>query len=204
MNSRAVIGIIALLISLPLLYLLFDQLIPEVPEYSFRGHLITPLHEANGQVTVPTVEEDEKGATMHATFKPAFLEKMTGVKPPNPEGLDIIVDGVDDNTRSCTEQGKIPGKAGFEIAKNCAEADFAAWKTDKKGALLVDPEQHIIVFGASGKNIVRSYHNNMVATYTSPDMIQSDRKKEACSVRMMLDHLIGKAPEEGVNCSSPR
>jgi hypothetical protein len=202
MNSRAVIGIIALLVMLPVLYLVFDQLIPEVPEYSFRGHLITPVHEANGQVTVPTVEEDEKGATLHATFKPAFLEKMSGVKPPNPNGLDITVDGVDDNTRTCTEQGKIPAKASFTVAKNCAAADFAAWKSEKKGALLVDPEQHIIVFGASGNNLVRAYHDDMIATYTSPDMIQSDRKKEACTVRMMLDHLIGKKPEEGANCAT--
>ena len=202
MSKTTLIGIFAVLLMLPIFYLAMDEIVPEAQSFSFRGQSITPVHEANGLVTVPTVEEDEKGATIHAVFKPAFLEKMAGVKSPNPLGLDIVIDGIADNVRSCTPQGRIPDKASFEVAKSCATADFASWKVEKKGALLVDPMQQMIVLGAIGNNQVHVYHNNMIARYTSPDMIQSDRKREACIVRVMLDHLVGAKLETDKNCAA--
>jgi hypothetical protein len=67
--------------------------------------------------------------------------------------------------------------------------------------LFVDPEQKLIVFGASGNNLARVYHNGMVATYVSPDMVQSDRKREACLVSTMLDNMIG-FPVEAAACAA--
>ncbi len=202
MSRTTLIGIVALLFALPIFYVAMNVFMPQVPLHSFRGLVITPVHEANGQVTVPTIEEDEKGATMHATFKPAFLEKMAGVKSPNPAGLDITVDGISDDVRSCDAEGKIPAKASFAVAESCAAADFENWKTEKKGGLLVDPQQQLIVFGATSNNLARVYYNNLIATYTSPDMTQSDRKREACIARVMLDHLVGAKPASAVNCAA--
>ncbi len=202
MNRNTVIGLVAVIILMPLVYIFASFVFPDEPQYGFRGYNIRPVHPANGVVTVPTIEEDAKGATLHATFKPAFLEKMGGVKAPNPNGLDMTVDSIDDNVRACGEGGAIPSKAGFAIAKTCAEADFAAWKAEKKAALIVDAQQNMIVFGASNNNQVKLYHKNLVATYISPDMVQSDRKKEACIVRITLDHLIGIDQSADVNCAS--
>ncbi len=202
MNRNTVIGLVGVIAVLPLFYVLDNALFPAGPEYGFRGHAITPVSEANGTVTVPTLEEDAKGATLHAVFKPAFLEKMAGAKPPNPNGLDMTVDNSSDTVGACTQDGKIPAHAGFTIAKSCAESDFAAWKMDKKGAVVVDPTLQMIVFGATGNNLVRVYHNGLIATYVSPDMVQTDRKKEACIAGIMLDHLMGAKPNPDANCST--
>jgi hypothetical protein len=201
MSKTTLIGMLVLIAMLPMLYIGMYEIWPDEPIYTFRGQSIRQIHEANGKLTIPTVEEDEKGATMHATLKPAFIEKMSGVKSPNPSGLDMIIDGVADYVRTCTPQGKIPDKASFDFAKNCAAADFAAWKAEKKTAVFIDPQQQMIVLGASGNNLARVYYKNMIATYTSPDMTQSDRKREACIVRSMLDHLLGIDPPDALNCA---
>jgi hypothetical protein len=201
-NRNTVIGLVGLIAVLPLIYVIDNALFPVGPEYGFRGRAISPVTEANGIVTVPTLEDDAKGAMLHAVFKPAFLEKLAGAKPPNPSGLDLMIDNSLDTIGACTPDGKIPAHAGFTTAKSCADADFAAWKMDKKGAVLVDPALQMIVFGATGNNLVRVYHNGLIASYVSPDMVQTDRKKEACIVVVALDHLMGAKPNPDANCAT--
>ncbi len=201
MNHRSIFAVVAVLILVPFLYITYYRMNPVEPLRIFRGHEIAKVRESNGQVTVPTVEEDEKGATMHAIFKPEILEQISGVKSPNPQGLDFVVDSVDPLARECTAEKRIPAKATFDLAKNCATTDFASWKSEKKGALYIDPSQKMVMFGAGGNNLIRLYYNDMVITYTSPDMTQTDRKKEACTVRRMYDLLLGIAPDPKSTCA---
>jgi hypothetical protein len=202
MNRNTVIGLVVVIALLPLAYIFINVVFPDEPRHIFRGHSITPVLEAYGKVTVPTEEEDAKGATLHGVFKPVFLEKASGVKSPNPNDLDIMVDAVVEDVGGCTAQGMIPDKARFDVAKTCATAAFAAWKAERKAAPIVEEQQRMIVFGATGNNLVRLYHNDLIATYSSPDMVQSDRKKEACIVRKLLDHLIGAKPDPDANCAA--
>jgi hypothetical protein len=201
MNHRSIFGVIAVLILVPILFITYYRMNPVEPLRVFRGHEIAKVRESNGQVTVPTVEEDKNGATMHATFKPEILEKMSGVKSPNPEGVDFVVDSVDPLVRECTPEKRIPAKAPFDIARSCATTDFASWKSEKKGALFIDPLQKLIMFGAGGNNHMRIYHNDWIVTYISPDMTQTDRKKEVCIVRRMVDLLFGIAPDPQATCA---
>jgi hypothetical protein len=200
MNTKVILGILAAIIALPILYILSGLYTP-APTFAFRGLAIAPIQASEGLITLPTVEDDEKGATMKAVFKPGFIEKITGVKSPNPEGLDLTIDAYADEVSTCTDKGKIPAKGDFKVATKCADKDFETWQADKKTVLFVDPEQKLIVFGASGNNLARVYHNGMVATYVSPDMVQSDRKREACLVSTMLDNMIG-FPVEAATCAA--
>jgi hypothetical protein len=199
-NIRIILIAIVVLIITPVVFYFVSNMNTE-EAHAFRQMTITPVLENDGKVTVPTVSEDQLGALLHATFKPAFLEKTTGVKSPNPNGLDITVDSISSAIGACTPQGKIPPKAVFDIAVKCAETDFTTWKAEKKTALFLDPTEHLIVFGATDNNLARVYHNNMIASYTSPDMLQSDRKREACIVRAMLDHLVGIKPDPDASCA---
>jgi hypothetical protein len=201
MNTKAILGILAAIIALPIIYILSGFYTP-APTYAFRGLEIKPIEPSQGELTVPTVAEDEQGATMHAVFKPGYVEKITGVKSPNPAGLDLVIDATAAEIGSCTEKGKIPPKAEFNVAKSCAEKDFANWQAEKKTTLLVDPDQKLIVFGASGNNMARVYHNGMIASYISPDMLQSDRKREACIVSAMLDSLLGFPQDPDASCAA--
>ncbi len=200
MNPKLLFGIAAAIIALPIIYI-FSGFYTPAPTFAFRGIAIAPIQPNEGMITLPTIEEDEKGATMKAVFKPGFIEKITGVKSPNAEGLDLTIDGYLDEVSACTDKGKIPAKGDFKVATACAEKDYATWQADKKTVLFVDPDQKLIVFGASGNNLARVYHNGMVATYVSPDMVQSDRKREACLVSAMLDNMIG-SPVEAAACAA--
>jgi hypothetical protein len=200
MNPKLLIGALVVIIALPILYI-FSSFYTPAPTFAFRGISIAPLQPNEGVITLPTIEEDEKGATMSATFKPGFIEKVTGLKSPNPDGLSLTIDSYADAVSACTDKGKIPAKADFKVATGCAEKDYSTWQSDKKTALLVDPDHKLIVFGASGNNLSRVYHNGMVATYTSPDMLQSDRKREACIVSAMLDKMLG-SPVDASACTA--
>ena len=201
MNTKAILGTIAVIILLPVIYLLSGFYTPD-PTYAFRGFTILPLDPSQGELKVPTVEEDLQGATMHAVFKPAFVQKIAGVQSPNPAGLDLVVDSIAAEIVACTEKGKIPPKADFQVATSCAEKDFASWQPEKKTSLLVDTDQKLIVLGASGNNMAKVYYNGMVASYVSPDMLQSDRKREACIVRVMLDFLIHNKSDLEASCAA--
>jgi hypothetical protein len=200
MNTKVILGILAAIIALPVIYI-FSGFYTPAPSFAFRGLAIAPIQPNEGMITLPTIEEDEKGATMKAVFKPGFIEKITGVKSPNPEGVDLTIDAYADEVATCTDKGKIPAKADFKVAVKCAETDYASWHADKKTVLFLDPDQKLIVFGASGNNLARVYHNGMVATYVSPDMVQSDRKREACVISAMLDNMIG-FPVETAACAT--
>jgi hypothetical protein len=200
MNTKVILGILAAIIALPILYILSGFYTP-APTFAFRGLAIAQIEPNEGVITLPTIEEDEKGATMRAVFKPGYIEKTTGVKSPNSEGLDLTIDAYADEVGACTEKGQIPAKADFPVAQKCAEKDYASWTAEKKTTLFIDPEQKLIVFGAGGNNLARVYHNGMVATYISPDMVQSDRKREACIISAMLDKMIG-FPVEASACAA--
>lgn len=200
MNTKVILGILAVIIALPVIYLLSGFYTP-APTFAFRGLAIAPIQPNEGIITLPTIEEDEKGATMQAIFKPGFIAKITGVKSPNPVGLDLVIDAYSDEVSTCTDKGKIPAKADFNVAVKCADKDYASWQAEKKTLLFVDPDQKLIVFGASGNNLARVYHNGMVASYISPDMVQSDRKREACIISAMLDNMIG-FPVEAAACAT--
>jgi hypothetical protein len=203
MNIKILIGAIVVIVLLPIVYI-FSGFYTPAPTFAFRGLSIAPIEPNHGQITLPTIAEDEAGATMRAVFKPGYIEKVTGVKSPNPEGLDLSIDSYSDDIGSCLDKGKIPPKADFKVAAKCAEQDFASWQADKKTALLIDEEQKLIVFGASGNNQARVYHNGMIASYTSPDMLQSDRKREACIIGFMLDSMIGFPPKGDPVCAAIR
>jgi hypothetical protein len=201
MNIKILIGAIVVIILLPVVYI-FSGLYTPAPTFAFRGLTIAPIEPSQGVITLPTIAEDEAGATMRAVFKPGFIERITGVKPPNPQGLDLTIDSYSEEISSCAEGGKIPPRAEFKVAAKCAEQDFASWQAEKKTALFVDADQKLIVFGASGNNMARVYHNGMIASYISPDMLQSDRKREACIIGFMLDNMIGFPPKGDPVCGA--
>ncbi len=201
MNNRIIISAIIVLVFLPAVYYFLNMMNQE-EGLAFRELTITAVAETDGQVTLPTESQDKLGATLHAVFKPAFLEKIAGIKSPNPNGLDMTVDSISSAIDNCTQQGKIPAKAVFDVAEKCAVGDFSTWKAEKKAALFVDPAERLIVFGNSGNNLARVYHNNLIATYVSPDMVQTDRKREACIVRAMLDFLVGRTPDPDASCAA--
>jgi hypothetical protein len=201
MNPKLLIGAIAVIIALPILYILSGFYTP-APEFGFRGLKIAQIEPGQGELILPTIEQDQAGATMRAVFKPGYIEKIARVKSPNPAGLDLTIDSTSEAANACMADGKMLAKAEFTIAAQCAEKEYATWQADKKTALFVDADQKLIVFGATGNNLARVFHNGMVATYLSPDMLQSDRKREACIISVMLNHMIGSPVDEDAACAA--
>jgi hypothetical protein len=129
------------------------------------------------------------------------VEKMTGKKMTVAKNLELTINTVSDKIQECSADSSIPARATFNVAQMCAPFAFEKSKDEKKTALYVAPEERLIVFGKTGQNQARVYHHGMVATYDSADMTQSDRKYEACLVRIMMDFTIGLPLDETKTCS---
>jgi hypothetical protein len=199
-NHRTIYLAIAFIVALPLVYLLLNGIQTE-EKRSFRGREIVTLNAADGSVVVPTKSENKKRIPMLATLKPAFLEKIAGIKPPSPNNLELTINSVVQDIGSCAPEGTTPEGASFDVAVMCAAADFANAKLDKRTALFVDNDARLIVLGDSGKNQARVYHGGMIASYLSPDMTQGERKHEACIVRAALDYLTNTTPDPDKLCT---
>jgi hypothetical protein len=190
-SKNTAIALVVAIILMPMLYFLLpgDEL---DTAYSFRGIAVRTLSVNEGMTTMPTSEQDALGAPLQASVKAPFLEKLGGVKAPNSAGLVFEVTPINDNLSDCAEKGKTTAFANFELSVRCSEKEFATMKLENKTQLQVDHEQQMLVYGNSGANAVRVFHKNLMISYTSPDMTQSERKREACLARAAVSHLMNE------------
>jgi hypothetical protein len=200
MNKNTVFGAIAVIVALPFIYLLLTALKGD-PLPRFNGREVVVIDADSGTITVPSAEDAKQGMPLTATFTKAFVERTTGKKLARNKNLDLTLNTVSDKIQECGIESSVPARAGFNVAEMCAPFAFEKSKEPKKTALYVAPEERLIVFGKSGQNQVRVHHHGMIATYESSDMTQSDRKYEACVVRIMMDFVIGLPLDEAKTCT---
>jgi hypothetical protein len=200
MNKNTIIGALAVIAVLPFLYLFLNAFKgEELPR--FRGREVVQIDTSQGTIVVPSSADAAKGAPLTASFPSSFIEQVTTKKMTNSKGLALTLHTISGKLQDCEAQSAIPAQARFEIAQMCAPFAFENFKDAKKTALFVVPEEQLIVFGKSGQNQARVYYNGMVATYESADMTQSDRKYEACLVRIMMDFIIGLPLDNAKTCA---
>ncbi len=199
MNKNTVIALVGVIVAMPLVYLLLNGIESE-EGHSFRGVSITALAPESGTLIVPTTSENKQGAPLRANLKPAFMESVSGLKLPFAEPLDISIDSISKKIGNCLEDGTVPPQANFEVATSCAEATFKQLQLDRKTTLQIVPEEQMLMFGATSNNQIKLYHNGVIASYTSKDMTQGDRKREACIVRIMTDHILGRTATVESSC----
>jgi hypothetical protein len=200
MNKNTIIAAVAMIVALPFIYLVLDSLKGD-PLPRFRGREVVTIDSVNGTTVVPTAENAKKGEPLKATFTTAFVEQITTKKMTNTRGLELTIHTVTDKFQDCEADSAIPARAEFKVAQMCAPAAFEKTKDPKKTIFFMVPEEQFIVFGKSGENHTKVYHNGMVATYDSADMTQSDRKYEACLVRIMMDFIIGLPLDDTKTCA---
>ena len=189
MNLRALLAAAAVIIILPVIYLLLNIGADE-EEYSFRGLTVRSIAPEQATIVVPSASENAAGQAMLAKFTPSYIETVTGWKTMNPKGLDLALTTANGKSATCNQDGSMPPTASFKLAQQCAQAEFVKMALPAPTVLFVSPEDALIVFGNKGDNRVRLYHDTVIATYSSPDMTQSERKTEACLVKMMISHLL--------------
>jgi hypothetical protein len=200
MNKNTIIAAVAAIIALPFIYILLNALKgEELPR--FRGREVVVIDAANGTIVVPTAEAATKGEPLKATFAKSFVEQITSKKVNSGRDLELTINTVSGKIQECEAESVIPARAPFSTAQMCAPFAFEKSKEVGKTALFIAPEEKLIVRGKSGQNHAHVYHNGMVATYDSGDMTQSDRKYEACLVRMMMDFTIRIKPDADNPCT---
>jgi hypothetical protein len=200
MNKNTLIAAIAFIIALPVIYLVLVSMQSD-PLPRFLGQEVASIDAANGTINVPTEVEASAGKPLTATFTSAFIARTTTKKMTNTKGFDLTVNSVLDAVQDCEAENAIPARANFKVAEICAPSAFENSKNAKKTALFIVPEEQLIVFGQSGENQTRVYHRGLVATYNSADMTQSDRKYEACLVRIMMDFIMNLPLDEAKTCA---
>ena len=149
---------------------------------------------------VPTESENKTGAPLLAKINLAYAEKISGLKPPGNAPLELILNSIDRPLNKCAEDGTIPAQASFELAAKCATVGFEKYNAERKTALEVDAASKVIIYGASANNEIRLYHEGVIATFKSIDVTQSDRKREICIVRILIDHLINRPANAEASC----
>lgn len=199
MNKNTIITAIAFIIVLPLIYIFLNGFEGE-EKLSFRGRQVAVIDPENGSVIVPTASENKKAVPMRATLNAAFIEQVSGLKPPFADKLQLTVTSVSNKVSACADEDAVPAQASFDLASTCATEAFGNMTLERKTVLEVDPKEQFIIFGATGNNQVKLYHEGMIANYVSKDMTKGDRKREACIVRIMLDHLVGKPANVESSC----
>ncbi len=200
MNKNTVIAAIAVIVAMPFIYLLLTALKGD-PLPRFNGREVVVVEPDSGTINVPSAEDAKKGVALTATFTKAFVEQITGKKLSRNKNLDLTLNTISDQIQECGIDSSVPARATFSVAQMCAPFAFEKSKEPKKTALYVAPEDRLIVFGKSGQNQARVHHHGMIATYDSADMTQSDRKYEACLVRIMMDYIIGLPLDEAKTCT---
>ncbi len=199
MNKATVIALVGVIVAMPMVYIVFNGI--EKPDvFTFRGAPVQMVEPQNGTVIVPTETENQQAVPMRATLKSAFTEKTTGLKPPFADDLVLSINSVSNKVTTCLEDGTIPEQAHFELASTCAPAHFENMKLDRKTLLETDAKEQFIMLGATSNNQIKLYYKKLIATYVSKDMTQGDRKREACIVRIMLDHLLGQPANVEASC----
>jgi hypothetical protein len=199
MNKKVIFGSIAFIAMLPIIYLILNGIEPE-EIYSFRGLPVITLEQQNGTLVVPNAAENKAAKPMLATVNLNYMEKVSGLKPPGNAAIELAMNSIVRNLEKCNEDGTIPAQAGFNLAANCATVGFEKYVAERKTVLQVDQEAKVIIFGASSNNQVLLYHNGVIATYKSIDMTLTDRKRETCIVRILIDHLIGRPANAEASC----
>jgi hypothetical protein len=199
MNKKIVFGLVAFIAMLPILYLVLNGIETEEPR-SFRGLPVLALAPESGTLVVPTESENKAGSPMQATINLAYAEKISGLKPPGNAPFALTLNSINRQLDKCSEDGTIPAQASYSLAANCAPAGFEKFVAEHKTALTVDAETKVIIFGATANNQIRLYHNGVIATYKSIDVTQTDRKRETCIVRILIDHLIGRPANSEASC----
>jgi hypothetical protein len=200
MTKTSFIVAIAVILAMPLVYILINGFEQE-ESLSFRGVPVITLDAQDGSLVVPTAAENKKGMAMRAKLSAAYVEKTTSLKLPFYEPLDLTIDSVSNKVTACAEDGSAPAQASFDLASTCADSSFQLMNLERKTELQVEPKDQIIVFGATAHNQVKLFYNNIIASYVSKDMTQGDRKREACIVRIMVDHLLGKPANVETSCT---
>jgi hypothetical protein len=199
MNKKIIFGSIAFIAVLPIVYLIMNGIEPE-EVFSFRGLPVITLEQQNGTLVVPNAAENKAGKPMLATVSLNYMEKVSGLKPPGNAPIELTLNSIVRTLERCSEDGTIPAQAGFNLASSCATAGFEKYAAERKTTLQVDQEAKVIIFGAVSNNQVRLYHSGVIATYKSIDMTLSDRKRETCIVRILIDHLIGRPANAETSC----
>jgi hypothetical protein len=199
MNRNTVVIAIAVIVVMPFIYLLLNAFKgEELPK--FRGREVVVIDPGNGTIDVPSAADAAAGKPLTASFTNAFVEQVTSKKMTNTKALNLTLHTISEKFQDCGENSTIPEKAGFKVAQMCAPFAFEKLADAKKTALFIEPTDHFVVFGKSGQNAVRVYHSGMIATYDSADMTQSDRKYEACLVRIMMDYLLNLPLDDSKTC----
>ncbi len=188
MNRNSIITAIAVIIFLPFVYLAYEAFKGDPPP-RFHGEVVTMLDPVDGTLTVPSAADEKNGAPLTVKVTSAYVEKVTGKKALNAKGLEFAMHVVSERLQECDEESKIPAKASLRLATLCAPVAFEKMKDPNKTMVLIDPVEQLVVLGSKGKNQAFVFHNGMNATYMSADMTQSDRKYEACLVRILMDDI---------------
>ena len=201
MNLRTLFAAAVVIVLMPIIYLVLNGFTRE-EELSFRGLEVRNIAPEDGSVKVPNETENAAGAPLKASFTPAYVEKVTGWKSINPKGLELALTTTANKDLPCEKDGSIPAGASFKTASKCAQAEFVKMSLPGKTAVFISPEDSLIVFGNKGDNRVRLQHNTVIATYSSPDMTQGERKTESCIVKMMVSHLLNASKVDTSICKA--
>jgi hypothetical protein len=199
MNKNTIIAAVAFIVALPFIYFIFASMQSD-PLPRFLDQEVAVVDPANGTIIAPSEEEALAGKPLTAKFTSSFIARTTAKKMTNTNGFDLTINSVLDSLQNCEAESAVPARASFNLAEMCAPFAFEKSKNPKKTSLFMAPEEQLIVFGQSGENLTRVYHKGLVATYSSADMTQSDRKYEACLVRIMMDFIMGFPLDEAKTC----
>jgi hypothetical protein len=201
MSKNSIIAAVIAILVMPVIYLVLNGL-NQQPKFSFRGLPVMEIEPQNGELFVPNEVENQNAVPMRATLKASFVEKTSGLKLPFAEDLVLSVNSTVNRLDACLEDGTTPEQARFDLAARCSAAQFEKMVLERKTIVEVEPAEKFIVFGATSNNQIKLYYKNMIASYVSKDMTQGDRKREACIVRIMLDHLLGQPANVEVSCQA--
>jgi hypothetical protein len=201
MSKNSIIAAVIAIFVMPVIYLVLNG-IDQQPKFSFRGLPVQEIEPQHGELFVPNEVENQNAVPMRATLKASFVEKISGLKLPFSEDLVLSVNSTINSLDACLEDGSTPEQARFDLAARCSAAHFEKMVLERKTIVEVEPAEKFILFGATSNNQIKLYYKNMIAAYVSKDMTQGDRKREACIVRIMLDHLLGRPANVEVSCQA--
>lgn len=196
------ISAIVVILLLPFIYLGLQYYYSlDGESLTFRGHAVATIDADAGTITLPTVKQDEEGATLKASFSPRTLNALAGAEPFMGRNLEIEVDNVDPSLKDCTADGTAPAKARFDVQVSCATALYKSGKAPAGKALLVD-EATGLVAHIGGDNVPsRVIYNGWVASYVMPASTQTDVKRQGCLAHVMLDALFGIKQQPPLTCA---
>lgn len=201
MSKTTFIGLVIFILVLPIIYLVLNATTGmDAATNLFRGQPVTMVQPPDGEVIMPTVQEDQAGAVLHATYSPGLLEKLAGSPPPGNKPLELTIDNLTDEGE-CLADGTPPPRSRFEIQARCYNDLFKSPKKPEGTALFVDEPLGLVSLISSDKNAHRMLYHGWVATYETGPMTQSEIRKQGCVARAMLNHLFSITDPQPASCT---